>query len=106
MYRVGAAGQGREEPIQLLEVHGALAVEPVEGVCKAVVFRIRQGSLTHEPSLLIQLELTFVREADCRTGNPEAISCRSQAPSARQNPQRNGPYEVDQFTSKKIPAGP
>ena len=29
-----------------------------------------------------------------------------QAPSAQQSPQRTGPYEVGQFTSKKILAGP
>src|SRR3954463_3961800 len=57
--KVGTADQGRKEPIQLFKVHGALAVEPVEGVCKAVVVRIRQGALTHGPSRLIQSELTL-----------------------------------------------
>src|SRR3954451_18820233 len=57
--KVGTADQGRKEPVQLFEVHGAVAVEPVEGICKAVVVRIRQGSLTHGPSLVIQSELTL-----------------------------------------------
>src|SRR3954449_8177076 len=59
MHTVGAADQGREEPIQLFKVHRTLPVEPVEGVCKAVVVRIRQGSLTHGLPLRVQSELTI-----------------------------------------------
>src|SRR4051812_32385418 len=59
MHTVGAADQGREEPIQLFKVHRTLPVEPVEGVCKAVVFRIRQRSLTHGLPLRVQSELTI-----------------------------------------------